>query len=197
MLGMGDELSELALVAERNADAPRLKAAYLARSPQRLEVRTWSELRPFLQYMVNAMRDMAWIVYGAIFIAMAFGIANVLLMSIYERTREIGILAAIGMKPGRLVASLLVESLFLTGLGVAGGLVLGFGAVALLSDGIDLARWGEGLRSFGVPTTIVPVLPEGEWRIPVGVAVVTAILASAWPAIRAVRTRPAEAVRHV
>jgi ABC-type lipoprotein release transport system permease subunit len=69
--------------------------------------------------------------------------------------------------------------------------------VALLADGIDLSAWTEGLTAFGIPTRIVPVLRVEDLTVPTVVAFVTAIVASLWPALRAVRTRPAEAVRHV
>ncbi len=197
LLGMGSELSELVIVAEDDDELEALRSSLAKRLPAGLEVRTWSELRPLLRYMVDMFQQMGWVIYAAIFIAMAFGIANVLLMSVYERIREIGILMAIGMKPGRMVATIVAESLCLTLLGVVGGFAVGVGGVALLSDGIDLSRWGEGLQSFGVSTTIVPVIPESDLVIPVVVAVVTALIASLWPALRAVRTRPAEAVRHV
>ena len=143
------------------------------------------------------MMDMGWVMYAAIFVAMAFGIANVLLMSVFERIREIGILSAIGMPRGRMVAILVVESLVLTGLGVAIGFAIAALGLWLLRDGIDLSLWSEGLQSFGIPTRIVPVLQAQDVWIPVAIAIATAVLASLWPAVRAVRTRPAEAVRHV
>ena len=62
-------------------------------------MRTWEEIQPLLVYFVDLFDQMGWYVYGAVFVAMAFGIANVLLMSVYERIREIGILMAIGMGP--------------------------------------------------------------------------------------------------
>ena len=197
MLGMNGEISELVVVAEDDDDVNLLRAALAERLPSGLEVRTWSELRPLLAYMVEMFQQMGWVIYAVIFIAMAFGIANVLLMSIYERIREIGILMAIGMRPGRMAATVVAESICLTLLGVAGGFVIGIGGVELLSDGIDLSRWGEGLQAFGMQTTIVPVIPESDLIAPVAVAVVTALLASLWPAQRAVRTRPADAMRHV
>ncbi|MEN8158472.1 MAG: FtsX-like permease family protein [Myxococcota bacterium] len=197
MLGMHDEISELVVVAEEQEGVDVLRAALAERLPGDLEVRTWSEIRPLLQYMVDMFQQMGWIIYAAIFIAMAFGIANVLLMSVYERMREIGIMMAIGMKPGRMVGTVVAESLCLTLLGVAGGFALGIGGVWLLSDGIDLSRWAEGLNAFGVPARIVPVIPQNDLIAPVVVAVVTALIASLWPAVRAVRARPAEAVRHV
>jgi ABC-type lipoprotein release transport system permease subunit len=67
----------------------------------------------------------------------------------------------------------------------------------LLRDGIDLSRWGEGLLSMGVGTTIVPVLRSGDIVVPTLVAVVTALLSGLWPAVRATRALPAEALRHV
>jgi ABC-type lipoprotein release transport system permease subunit len=197
LLGMEGEISELVVVAEDDDELEALRSELTERLPAALETRTWSELRPLLKYMVDMFAQMGWVIYAAIFIAMAFGIANVLLMSVYERIREIGIMMAIGMKPGRMVAIVVAESLCLTLLGVVGGFAVGMGGVALLSDGIDLSRWGEGLQSFGVSTTIVPVIPESDLIIPVVVAVVTALIASLWPALRAVRTRPADAVRHV
>jgi ABC-type antimicrobial peptide transport system permease subunit len=139
---------------------------------------------------------MGWYVYGAVFVAMAFGIANVLLMSVYERIREIGILMAIGMGPRRLVAGIVIESALLTLLGVGIGLAVGTLSVWLLRDGIDLSRWAEGLTAYGVGTKIVPVIRSKDLVVPTLVAVITAVIASLWPALRAVRIRPADAVRH-
>ena len=160
-------------------------------------MRTWEEIQPLLVFFVELFEQMGWIVYGAVFVAMAFGIANVLLMSVYERIREIGILMAIGMGPRRMVASIVIESVLLTLLGVGIGLAIGVLAIWLLGDGIDLSRWAEGLTAYGVGTKIVPVIRSQDLIVPTLVAIVTAVLASLWPALRAVRIRPADAVRHV
>ncbi len=197
LFGLGDAVSEWVVLARSRADVDPLRDALAERLGPRLEVRTWRELRPMLVSMIEVFDSTGWAVYAAVFVAMAFGIANVLLMSVYERIREIGILMAIGMQPGRLVATVLLESLMLTGVGVALGLAAGVGAVLALGDGIDLSRYAEGLTSVGVGTRIVPVLRPADIWIPVAVAAVTALAASLWPALRAVRIRPAEAVRHV
>jgi ABC-type lipoprotein release transport system permease subunit len=96
-----------------------------------------------------------------------------------------------------MVAIVLAESVVLVALGVALGFALGFSAIAALRDGIDLSLWSEGLRAFGVPTRLVPVARAGDVWAPLWVAAVTALVASLWPALRAVRTRPAEALRRV
>lgn len=180
--------------------APAFAAPGAAAAPSgagaRFEVETWHELRPFLRYMVDVYQQMSWFVYVAVFIAMAFGIANVLLMAVYERIREFGVMMAIGMKPGRLVAGLLAESLLLTLLGVAGGMAGGLAGVYALADGIDLSNFAQGLTAFGIPTRMTPILSNQDLVIPVVVAIVTALGAGVWPALHAVRLNPAEALRH-
>jgi len=197
LLGLGGDFSELVLRAQPGADLALLQKRLRRRLGGGLEVKTWRQLEPVLVAMIGMYDQIGWIVYAAVFVAMAFGIANVLLMAVYERIREIGILTAIGMTPSRLVAGVAVESLLLTLAGVAVGFALGLGSVWLLRDGIDLSAWGEGLHAFGIPTRIRPVIRSTDLVAPVAVAVVTAVLASLWPALRAVRIRPAEALRHV
>ena len=195
LLGLGDAVSEIVAVAETRRLVPELRDRLVA-SLGDVEVRSWEELQPLLVYMIDVFDQSAILVYAAVFIAMAFGIANVLLMTIYERTREIGIMRAIGFGRARLVATIMAESVIVTG----AGLLIGFGgavvAVFALSDGIDLSSFAEGLEYFGVGSRIVPVLRTSDFTGPVFVAFVTAVIASAWPAWRAVRLRPAEAVRH-
>ncbi|MFP6630664.1 MAG: FtsX-like permease family protein, partial [Myxococcota bacterium] len=155
------------------------------------------QLQPLLVYMVETMDQMAWVLYAGVFIAMGFGIANVLLMSISERTREIGVMMAVGMKPRRMVISIVLESMIVTGLGLALGLGVGFFCVWLLRDGIDLSLWADGLESLGVGAVIVPVIRANDVVAPLVMASVAALLASTWPAVRAAGLRPGEALRHV
>lgn len=197
LIALGSAISEWALRAEDENDVELLADALEAGVASALEVRTWRQLRPFLVSMIDAMDQMGWVMYAAVFIAMAFGIANVLLMSLFERIREIGIMMSLGMPPARLIATLLVESLILTIVGVGSGIALGLLGIAALGDGIDLSRWGEGLVAYGIPTKIIPVLRERDLVQPIVIAVITALFASLWPAVRAARIRPAEAVRHV
>jgi ABC-type lipoprotein release transport system permease subunit len=197
LFGLGEAISELVVIVDQRRHVDDLKRAIEARLSGDFEVRTWEEIQPLLVYFVDLFDQMGWYVYGAVFVAMAFGIANVLLMSVYERIREIGILMAIGMGPRRLVAGIVIESLLLTLLGVGIGLAIGVVSVWLLRDGIDLSRWAEGLTAYGIGTKIVPVIRTGDLVIPILVAIVIAVFASLWPALRAVRIRPADAVRHI
>ncbi len=196
LLGLSGAVSEIVVLADSRSAIPALRARLEEELPG-AEVRTWGELQPALVYMVDMFDQTAIIVYAAIFIAMAFGIANVLLMSVYERVREIGILRSIGMGRGRLVSMIVAESALVTALGLALGLLVAVATVTALEDGIDLSRWASGLHAYGISTRLVPVLRPADFAQPTGVAFVTALLASAWPALRAVRFEPAEAARQV
>jgi ABC-type lipoprotein release transport system permease subunit len=196
LFGLGRAVSEIVVVAHDRAHVPALREMLAARLPG-AEVRSWKELRPVLVYLVKLFDQMALWVYVAAFVAMAFGIANVLLMAVYERIREIGIMMAVGMKGRRLVLMIVVESLFVTLLGLALGFAGAVAGVWALQDGIDLSFFAEGLSAFGVGTRLVPVLRWADFTVPMAVALVTALVASAWPALHAVRFRPAEAVRRV
>ncbi|MFP8876596.1 MAG: ABC transporter permease [Myxococcota bacterium] len=195
LFGLGSGVSEVVVLGGARDEIPSLQARVSAALPGR-EVRRWDELQPLLRYMLDTMDQMAWGLYLTIFIAMSFGIANVLLMAIFERIREIGILLALGLSRSRLVFMVVSESIFVTLVGLGIGFGLAGLCLLLLSDGIDLSAFSEGLSAFGMGTRIVPVLGAEDLTIPTVVALITALLASAWPALRAVRLRPAEAVRH-
>lgn len=196
LFALGDAISELVVRAD-NDDVEDLQKQLAERLGDDVEVRNWEQLAPLLVYFVHIFDQMAWIVYAAVFIAMAFGIANVLLMSVFERTREIGVVSSIGMSAPRVVAMVAWESLMLTLVGLLAGFALSVVGIFLLRDGIDLSRWATGLNALGVGSTIVPVLRGGDLVAPTLVAAVTGIVAGLWPAVRASRGRPADALRHV
>lgn len=197
LLRLGDGISEIVVLATRRRDVGKLATALRARLGADAEVRTWEQLAPLLVQLIEVFDSTAWYVYAAVFIGMVFGIANVLLMAVYERIREIGVVMALGMRPRRLVAMIVLEATVLTFI----GLIIGFGvavaSVAALHDGIDLSRWAEGLTAYGIGTRIVPVIRAQDITVPIAAAVITAVVASLWPAYRATRFRPAEAVRYI
>lgn len=197
LYGIGDDVSEIVVLAGNRRQVDGLRDDLAREVGSAARVRSWDQSQPMLQYMVDLFDQAGWIVYAAVFVAMAFGIANVMLMAVHERIRELGIITAVGMHPDRLIALICIESILLTALGLAAGLALAFGGVAALGDGIDLSRWAEGLEAYGVGTRIVPVLRADDLAVPMLAASITALVASLWPALRAAHLRPAEAVRHI
>jgi ABC-type lipoprotein release transport system permease subunit len=203
LLALPGAVTEIAI----DLDAPETSAAVqatLAAEAARVwpavpvEVLRWQEREPRLATLSQMMQDTSWIMYAAVFIATAFGIANVLLMSIYERTREFGVLRALGLKGGSLLALVLLESLLLTLLGTALGLALALPVVLWLGAvGLDLAAFSEGLREMGVGSRVHFRLGARDLLRPVGIATITALVAAFWPALRALRLRPADALRQL
>jgi ABC-type lipoprotein release transport system permease subunit len=193
-----DRVTEVTLFVDDPSRAPWVQARLRERLDRTdLEVLRWQERAPKLAAVVEAMDQISWIFYAAVFVAMAFGIANVLFMAVYERMREFGIMRAVGLKPRGLLVTVLLESVVLTATGTGLGLWAGFLLVAWLDEhGLDLAWFSEGLRAFGVGTTIHPRVDLGEVGWPVAIATVTALVSGFFPALRAARLRPAEALRH-
>jgi ABC-type lipoprotein release transport system permease subunit len=195
LLGLGDAISEIVVIGEEATGVDALRDRLQERLAA-LEVTSWKQAEPLLDYLIGFFDQIGYYLYGAVFVAMLFGIANVLLMAIHERIREIGVLMAIGMSRGRLATAIVGESLIVTGVGLVIGYAVAIAVVLAFRDGIDLSRVSAGLEAFGVGQRIVPVLRTDDFLIPTLVATATAAAASAWPVYRVTRLRPAEAVRH-
>ena len=195
--------TEIALSLDRPSEAPAVQAALRAASEGALgagvvDVLRWEERAPRLASMIGYTESIYWIFYAVVFVAMAFGIANALLMSVYERIREFGVLRSLGLNSRRLVALVLLESVLLTLAGTVAGLAAGVALVGWLGhSGIDLSSFATALESYGVGAIMYPQIEIGDLLWPVGLAIATALLAATWPAIKAARLRPAEALRAV
>ena len=201
LLGLPDQLHGVTVLTD---DADDLEA-YTADLSATIgngdrEVQTWWEASPQSQEML-AMRDVSvFFVIGIVFTVAAFGIVNTMLMSVFERTRELGVLKAIGLRPGKMVWLIVFESFFLAGLASSIGLVVGLLLDAyLVFVGIDFSTGtgGEGVSFSGV--TLDPII-RGDVRLDSILVVITStfvvsILASLWPAVRAARLAPVEAIR--
>jgi ABC-type lipoprotein release transport system permease subunit len=177
----------------------RVRAAI---SAAEVDVKSWSEASPQTAQLLGTADASAYILLVIVLGAAAFGVLNTMMMSVYERTRELGVLVAVGLRPGRMIAMILFESLSLAALAAAiGGLFGGLLDAWLVVKGVDLSAGGglddDGMSFAGVvldPHVFGLVKPEGVITVMVAVFVVT-FLASLWPAIRAARMRPVEAMR--
>jgi len=159
--------------------------------------RSWAAINPAMAEMV-ALTDVWLIIMVAIVLGAAgMGAMNTLLMSVTERTRELGILMAVGLKPVHVVLLTVVESLALavlsTIIGTGLGLLLSWW---LVETGIDLSEGYGDLVFVGV--SMDPIM-RGRWTLdafvwPVAIIFVIAVLASVIPAIRAARLDPATAM---
>lgn len=159
------------------------------------DVLRWQDLEPQAAAMF-AFADMAILIWFLIMMgAPIFGLVNTLITAVMERTRELGMLRALGMRPTAVVVQVVLESCLIMIVGLIVGLCLGALLVWLLGDGIDLSRWSAGVELAGMRSLLVPRLEAGDLLLVAGLSLVFGVLASLYPAWRAVRIKPLEALR--
>jgi ABC-type antimicrobial peptide transport system permease subunit len=133
---------------------------------------------------------------GIVMLALAFGIINTMMMAILERTKELGMLMAIGMNRRRVFSMIMLETIFLTLVGAMTGMLSGWVIVSVLGrSGIHFSTWGEGFEAIGFAAIVYPVIKPGFFLIITVMVIVTAIISSVWPARKALKLIPVEALR--
>ena len=200
-LAMEDRIHEILVVGEEVKQAGTLGDAVRALSDSETSiVRTWDMVSPQAAQMITLQETSAFIVLGIVLTVAALGVLNTMLMSVFERVREFGVLRALGLAPRQLMRLVITETLLLATLAAAIGLALGALLDAyLVYVGIDFSVDGKGLSYMGV--TLDPVIkgivrPGGIILTVVTVYIVT-LLAAIWPAVRAARLEPVEAMREL
>jgi len=196
MVAPGDGIiSEFALRMKKGEDIDQT-AANISEALPELSVMTWKELSPSLTAIIGMMDQFSYILILIILLALTFGIVNVMLMVIIERTRELGMLMAIGMNRKRVFLMIMLETIFMSVTGAIIGVVISVGTIALTArNGINFAAWAEGFEAYGYSALVYPVV-ETAFYIFLGIMVIVAAsLASVWPARKALRLHPAVAIR--
>ena len=136
------------------------------------------------------------IVTVIVLLVLAFGIINTMLMSVLERYKELGILMAVGMNKLKVLSMIVLETIFLSLAGGLGGMLLGFLTVKIVHQtGINLSLFSEGLSGWGFKELVYPVLETRVYILITIAVIVTAIISSFYPAIRALSLNPSEAIR--
>lgn len=159
-------------------------------------VRTWRGISPDLSYADEVLAQSLLLFMAVILFAMAFGILNTMLMAILERTRELGMLMAIGLTRRKVFRLVVWETLLLSFAGMPIGLLLGHITIAVTSrTGITIDGVDKGLAEFGLQSTIYPVSVP-EYYLPIAVLVaVLGLLSSLYPARKALKLNPIESMR--
>ena len=127
--------------------------------------------------------------------ALIFGLVNTLIASVMERTKEFGMLRALGMDRRTIVLEVVIESVLIMTLGVIFGLVLAYLSFLGLKDGLDLGAWSQGLESFGIRAVLYPIMRVDDFVKIALMSFFMGVLASYWPAKRAMRIMPLQAMR--
>ncbi|MFC2038052.1 ABC transporter permease [Chloroflexota bacterium] len=156
---------------------------------------TWEKLNEVFLQTVETGMSFYVILYGIVILIVAVIIANTLLMAVFERIRELGILAALGMKGRQIMLMFFLEAAMLGVLGVAVGILLGSAGVAYLAqNGIPLGEMGAAAEGIAIGSTMnARFNPGGMLSLSVWTFMIT-LLASLYPAWFAARLQPVDAL---
>ena len=186
---------EIAIRVESARLIPEIRAAIESKYPL-LMVDSWRELAPELAYTADIMKTYTYWFVAIILLALLFGITNTMLMAVMERTRELGVLLAIGMKKARVFVMIMLETIMLSLTGGAVGIAIGAATIAYFyHNGINFSAFAESLESFGAGTMLYPFLPIDMYIAMVLMIIIAAIIAAAMPAWKAIHLVPSKAIR--
>jgi ABC-type lipoprotein release transport system permease subunit len=197
LLGVGDAISEVAILGTDYRDVEGLHRMVADAAGPDVEVLPWNELDSYLGSMLAVMDGfvVVWIV--VVFLALSFGLVNTLVMAVFERVREIGLMLALGMTPRNILSQILAESILLLVIGLAIGNLAAWAAIEPLKDGIDVSIVGEGMEYFGAASMLYPALYLKDVILANVIVIVLGFFASLSPAWRASRYDPVRAITKV
>ena len=162
---------------------------------KKLKTLDWQELMPGLRQAIEMDLISGLIFYGLLIIVVSFSILNTFLMAIFERTREFGVMMAIGTTPRRLTQILLLESMTITLIGIIAGIGIGIGVTAYFQlHGIDFSGGSELLSQFGITGRMYPKLSFLSVTIGPFMVLFFTFFAALYPALKIRRLRPVEAM---
>lgn len=160
------------------------------------EILSFFELQPQIETLLNYIDDIKGIIYGVLMSGFALTLLNTVLMSVFERTREIGIQMAIGTRKSFIVFSIILESMILALGGAVTGLITGGGLVLLLTPtGIPLGSFAGAVEMMGTMTAVIyPRLTMDDILLGFYVALGMSVIAALYPAFKATSIQPVEAI---
>ena len=197
MLKIGDSTTEVVFLGDDYRNVDPVYDAVIAAVDESVSVRRWYEIDTYLGTMLGVMDGFVLIWVVVIFLALSFGLVNTLVMAVFERVREIGLMLALGMKPSSILSQIIIESMLLLTLGLAVGNALAWATVTPLQGGIDISVVSEGMEMWGASSMLYPKLYASDMFLASGVVLILGFLASLSPAWRASRYEPVEAITKV
>jgi ABC-type lipoprotein release transport system permease subunit len=192
---MGDRGNSVAVAIDDLARVPEAVATAreVAAARGELAVLDWNGLHPGLRQAIRADLSSGWFMYGVLIVLVAFSVLNTQLMSVMERTREFGMISALGVRPRRLASLVMLETGLMALIGLALGLLMGW-LVALYFNvhGFSYPGMEEVAERFNLPGEMYPSLTVGALLLGPSVVFVFCLLAAVYPALRLFRLRPVE-----
>jgi ABC-type lipoprotein release transport system permease subunit len=202
-IDLGEGVTQIGVLMENDEDRFHVQDQMLSgfEPSNPIEVLTWDQAMPDLVGYISLDKAFNNLYLAIVFLVVAFGIANTILMSVLERIREIGLLGALGMTPNQIGHLILAETLLLACFTMFLGFGLGFGIHTYFAQvGIDLATLtgGGDFELSGVvltDTILYSALDVERWVLASTGVFLLIIFSSLYPALRATRVVPATAMR--
>jgi len=167
-------------------------------SQEGLVVLHWETLMPGLKQAIQADMTSAWFMYGVLIILVAFSVLNTQLMSVLERTREFGVIMALGIKPRRLAWLVVLETFMMALIGLLIGVLLGAAVSGYYAQvGFAYPGMEELADKFNLPSVMFPAMDPLSLTLGPLVVFVFCLFAAIYPALKLFRLHPVEAMRAV
>lgn len=193
VVALGKSLGAIPAIKKTVAGVIEIKDA-----KQPLVVLDWMDLMPGLVEGIQLDLISGLILYFILIVVVAFSILNTFLMSVFERTKEFGVLMVIGTAPGRLTKVLLLESLTMTAVGIVVGIIAGILITWYFQvHGIVISGTSEVVRQFGIPERMFPRLSFLSITIGPTLVLFITFLTALYPALKVRRLQPVEALASV
>lgn len=195
LLLTGNSFHEIAILLNNDDDLAE-KLQQLKSEYPLLLIESYKDISPETDLMVKTVDQYSYIIILIILIALAFGILNTMLMSVLERTKEIGMMVALGTAKTTIFLLILTETVFLTLAGTPVGLLIAYLITNYYQKhGLDLSGMGKDMMaSFGFQTLVYPAFPWEKLVAIMFMVIGTALISCLLPALKALRLQPAEAV---
>jgi ABC-type lipoprotein release transport system permease subunit len=203
IFSMDEAVHEVVVIGKSLSDVSRIKAQLsdalsVLNNGKALKTLDWQELMPGLRQAIEMDLVSGLIFYGLLIIVVAFSILNTFLMAILERTKEFGVMMAVGTTPRRLTKILLIESMSMTLIGIITGICAGIGITYYFQIyGIDFSGGSELLSHFGITGRMYPKLSLLSVSIGPFMVLFFTFFAALYPALKVRRLKPVEAMTAV
>ena len=195
---MGDHGNSIAIALGDLAEVPAAvqSAKSVIGTREGLVVVDWNTLHPGLRQAIQADLSSGWFMYGVLIILVAFSVLNTQLMSVLERTREFGMITALGVKPRKLASLVMTETMLMAIIGFLLGVFLGWlVAVYFNTVGFSYPGMQEVAAKFNLPGKMYPSVTPFSMVLGPAVVFLFCLLASVYPALRLFRLQPVDAMR--
>ena len=198
LYGMNGQASEVIITLDKLGEEPAVMAALRPLLPG-YEMSSWQTNYPDLQQAISTKSGVMNIFSVIILIIAGIGILNLLLMAVFERTREIGLMGALGMKPRQISYLFILEGALMGVVGVIFGVALGVLFNSLLGQvGIDYSQFSSVSTYMAlISGKVYPTLGLNNLVTRVPTVLIIAVLASLIPAHEASQSEPAAALHYV